>query len=390
MDLARTSSLHEGNIIGQQIGKSTFKDISKSISDHESLYSAFGRFYLRSREEDKKLSTKEVERLVEKKKNYVYSWGSKVSEIPISAANVPSLRSFIKKGKEAGRIDFAYDTAKNVLNKLNLIKGNNLLNAGRSLFVKNNGLEVRAAVFATNEKVTFLDIQSFKGTLFDLINQCEAYVKEHINWRADIIEFKRVETPEVPIKAVREAIVNSLCHRDFDNPAGNELAIYKNRIEIYNPGQFPFDYSPDDFIKGREKSIPRNPLIADTFYITKDIERWGSGLKRITDECKERGIKVTFEKIKSGFLVTFYRPETVIPGMLGKGEQKSWVKSSQKSSQKIFELIQQNNYITIRELSKILEISGRAIIKNINILKKSGKLKRIGPDKGGHWEIIIR
>ena len=253
----------DGAIIGQQIGKRTLKDVSMAItahiepkiypdikiekindkdciivefSGHENLYSAFERFYLRAGDENKKLSTKEIERLIAKKQNYVYQWGFKVSEIS-SVVNVAVLRAFIKRGREAGRISFAFDMAKNVLNKLNLTKGNNLLNAGKALFCKNNNLEVRAAIFATNEKVTFLDIQLFKGTLFDLINQCEAYVKEHINWRADIIDFKRVETPEIPIKAVREAIINSLCHRDFNNPSVKfkfrQLLDYEIRIKNY-------------------------------------------------------------------------------------------------------------------------------------------------------------
>ena len=259
----------DGIVIGQQIGKSTLRDISRAISDwieprifpdiqvkkiqgkdcivvkvsgQEGVYSARGRYYLRIGEEDKKLSVNELKHLVEKKNNYIYAWGAEASEFSLSKADIPTIKRFIEKGRKAGRIEYAYDSARNVLHKLHLLKDKKLLNAGWVLFCKDNRIEARAAVFATNEKTTFVDIQSLKGTLFDLIAQCETYVKEHINWRAKIIDFKRVETPEVPVEAVREAIVNSLCHRDFNNPSGNELAIYRNRIEIYNPGQFPYDH----------------------------------------------------------------------------------------------------------------------------------------------------
>jgi len=400
-----------GAVLGQQIGKSTIKNISKAISDwiepkafpdiqtkkisgkncivvnvsgHDAVYSARGRYYLRIGEEDKKLSVNELKRLVEKKNNYIYSWGFDVSELPVSKADVPTIKSFVAKGRKAGRIEYAYDSARNVLNKLHLIKGKKLLNAGRALFCKDNRVEVRAAVFATDEKTTFLDIQAFKGTLFDLIAQCESYVKERINWRAKIIDFKRVETPEVPIAAIREAIVNSLCHRDFNNPSGNELAIYRNRIEIYNPGQFPYDHSPEEFIKGTEKSIPRNPLIADTFYYAKDIERWGSGFKRIVDECRTAGVKVTFENIKTGFVVTFYRPKAKT--ILQKAE-KSSEKGSEKSSEKIIRLIKENPSISAQEIADTVGLSSRAVEKHLSKLKEKGVLKRIGPDKGGHWEL---
>jgi len=93
------------------------------------------------------------------------------------------------------------------------------------------------------------------------------------------------------------------------NPKGNEIAIFKDRIEIYNPGNFPDDYSPADFIRGSERSVLRNPLIANAFYLTSDIERWGSGLKRINDMCHDANLKVDFKNLKTGFLVTFWRPQ---------------------------------------------------------------------------------
>ena len=421
-----------GKVTGQQIGKATLKDISKTISNHiepkifpeikiikidgkdcvvvefsgqENLYSAFGRFYLRAGEEDKKLSVREIERFLARKNGYAYIWGSRISDYPYSDADTSVIRAFIKKGREAGRIEYSFDSVKNVLHKLNLIKDRFLLNAGKALFCKNNRIEVRAAVFATKEKTTFLDIQLFKGTLFELANQCESYVKEHINWRADIVDFKRVETPEVPIKAVREAIINSLCHRDFENPSGNELAIYRDRIEVYNPGQFADDYSPEDFIKGIEKSIPRNPLIADTFYLSKDIEKWGSGLKRISEECKAASVKVKFEKIKSGFVVTFYRPEPqagntlkdgttvekthrkVLERVLEKVLEKVLVKVTD-NQKKILSQVISDSYITNAALSEKVGISERKIRENIRKLKENNILKRIGPDKGGHWEVV--
>jgi len=415
----------DGRVVGQQIGKSTVKDISKSISDHlepkiypdimiqkrsgkdcivvnfsgsDTVYSAFGRYYLRAGDENKKLSGDELKRLVDKKNKYIYSWGSEVSESPIAKADIRTVKNFVGKGRKAGRIKYAYDSARNVLHKLGLTKGKKLLNAGRALFCKDNRIEVRAAVFATEEKATFLDIQSFRGTLFDLINQCEAYIKEHLNWRAKIVDFKRIETPEVPIEAVREAIVNSLCHRDFNNPSGNELAIYRNRIEIYNPGQFPHDHSPEEFIKGREKSIARNPLIADTFYYAKDIERWGSGFKRIVDECKTANVRVKFENIKTGFQVTFYRQEIKSDEGLNerlnkkeRGGEKVGEKVGEKLSHnqaKIMELIRSNLSISARELSVSVGISSRKIEENISKLKERGLLRRVGPDRGGHWEVV--
>jgi ATP-dependent DNA helicase RecG len=153
-------------------------------------------------------------------------------------------------------------------------------------------------------------MKSFKGNLFALIRESESYIKEHINWRADLSAGQRKDIPEIPLRAITETVVNSLCHRDFFNGKGNEIAVFKNRLEIYNPGRFPDEYSPADFIKGGERSVLRNPAIANALFLASDIERWGSGLKRIYDACHEANVKVEFQPIKSGFLVILHRKDT--------------------------------------------------------------------------------
>ena len=164
------------------------------------------------------------------------------------------------------------------------------------------------------------------------------------------------------------------------------MAIFKDRIEIYNPGLFPKEVNPEDFFTGHEKSILRNPLIAETMYKSKDIERWGSGIKRIHDECAAAGVKVEFNRLKTGFVVVFYRPKWEEgEGLVG--GQKSKVKSKVKSKGKVIDLIAQNPSITIPEMAVALDMSIPGIEKIIRSLKKENRLRRIGPDKGGHWEV---
>lgn len=143
----------------------------------------------------------------------------------------------------------------------------------------------------------------------------------------------------------------------------------------------------------------RNQLIAETMYKSEDIEKWASGIKRIYDECKAAGVKVEFKQVKTGFVVSFKRPnwekgeglqqkgqpEIVVT----KGSQKSYQKGSQKSSQKIWDLIQANPEITIEDLAKGLSISDTAVKKHITNLKAKGRLRRIGSDKGGYWEVVV-
>lgn len=193
----------------------------------------------------------------------------------------------------------------------------------------------------------------------------------------------RKELPEIPIRAITEVLVNSLCHRDYANRKGNEVAIFKDRVEIYNPGQFPEGYTPKDFLKGTERSILRNPLIANTLYLSKDIERWGSGLRRIYDVCREEKVNVEFKELKSGFMVIFYRkvegPKRVL---------KKVLKELTGNQKKILEAISQNPKITSEELAELVGISARKIRENIKKLKDEGLVKRIGGRKEGYWEFV--
>ena len=396
---------NNGEVIGQTIGEETLRDVTKAIATHiepriypkvtyESIegkncimvdfqgtdppYFAYGRPYMRTGDEDRQLSVKELGSLILKK----VSWEEGISERTVKDVSTKTLRNFVTRANEARRISFRFTTVPSVMNKLNLLKDGKLLRATEVLFCDNNSLEVQAAVFAGTDKITFLDIQQLKGNIFDVLEQSESYVKEHINWRAELTESGRREIPEIPLRAVTEALINSLCHRDYANPKGNEIAIFKDRVEIYNPGQFPEEFEPEDFIKGEERSILRNPLIANTLYFRADIERWGSGLRRIYTACQETDVKVEFRKLKSGFMVVFSRSGKLI------GEPSA--KSSLKSSQKILEFISHDPTITIREMASELGISDRAVKKNIQKLKDQGLLRRVGPARGGHWEIVER
>ena len=261
--------------------------------------------------------------------------------------------------------------------------GGRLLNAAKALFSKNAPLTVQAAVFAGRDKITFLDIQNYQGNIFELAAKVELYVQEHINWRADLSGSIRVEIPEIPVRAIKEAIINSLCHRDFSNPKSNEVAIYRDRIEIFNPGLFPYEYSPEDFITGSQPSIPRNPLIAETLFRSEDIEKWGSGLRRISQECRAAGVKVTFTKIKSGFVVTFLRPET--RNMQGDAPKGGGVNGGVNS---LLDFIVRKPGLRLPALSDKLKISNRTLEKWLTRLKNEKKIVYKGsPKTGGYYPV---
>lgn len=199
---------------------------------------------------------------------------------------------------------------------------------------------------------------------------------------------EREEIPEIPLEAIREAVINSLIHRDFKNPKSNEVAIYKDRVEIFNPGEFPEGYKLEDFING-EGSMPRNPLIANTLYLSKDIEKWGSGFKRIADKCKEANVKVEFKIKKSGFSVIFYRKTDEELYILTQ-ENKNAQGNTQETHKKCTRNAQENFILEFcneaRSLKEIIEYCGYKNARNfrekyISPLLSSGKIKMTIPEQ---------
>ncbi len=130
----------------------------------------------------------------------------------------------------------------------------------------------------------------------------------------------------------------------------------------------------------------RNPLIAETMFRSEDIEKWASGIKRIYEECQKSNVEVEFNRAKTGFVVVFYRPKWEE----GEGLVERLVERLAESQRKILDFIKKSPAISKKELADKVGISTTAIDKNIGQLKKKGLLKRMGPDKGGHWEIIER
>ncbi len=407
---------NNGEVIGQTVTDKTLRAISQAIGSHlepriypaiekikmegkdlikisfsgnDRPYFAYGRAYMRMADEDRQLSVSELKRMILANAIYRSRWDYELSDLTMDAIQQETLHIFLKRAREAGRIPLTDDQPEQILEKLNLIRKKRLSLAAKFLFTREHTMELQAAVFAGEDKLTFLDIKKYKQPLLDLLETAETYLKEKMNWRVEFVDFKRVEIPEIPLKALREALVNSLIHRDFNNPKGNEIAVYKDRIEIFNPGTFPEGLTPEDYIQSKARSYLRNPLIAEVFYLTKDVEKWGAGLKRIYEECREHGIDVRFEVESSGFVTTFLRPVTE-EAITPKTVEKTRKKTRKKTREKIISAIRKKPEITTYELAELIGITVKGIEWQLNKLKKEGKIKRVGPAKGGHWEVINR
>lgn len=413
----------DGTVIGQEISSKTLREVSEAITtkiepkiyptvtnvkiedkwcilvefEGDNIpYVADGRAYIRVSDQDKRLSIEEMRKLLLKSSEKNNKWEEKPSDISLDDIDEDTLKTFVEKGRKKGRISYEYTNKEEVLKKLGLIdKDEKIKNAGYVLFAKEPNIQLRVAIFATEEKTTFLDMQDFSGNIFNLIDKGEQYISQNIRWSANFNtgSFTREDIPEVPIRAMREILCNSFCHRVWDEPYENNIAIYKDRIEICNPGHFTEEATPEDYINKTEPSRPRNPLIAQTIYLSGEIEKWGSGIKNVYNKCKDENIKVEFEDRKTAFFVIIYRKslDELVENtekILNNKDMNLKEKSLTDIETKILKLIVKNPKMTQKNMAKELSVTDKTIGRNIANLKQRNIIKRIGTDRSGYWEII--
>jgi len=120
-------------------------------------------------------------------------------------------------------------------------------------------------------------------------------------------QVQREDRLPVPFAALREIILNAVMHRDYSDPGGSvAIAVFDDRIEIRSVGIFPNGITAEA-LSGPHRSIPRNPLIAETFHRTGAVEIWGRGTNRVIEACVSHGIKSpVFEEKDGAVFVTFF------------------------------------------------------------------------------------
>ncbi len=310
-------------------------------------------------------------------------WENLVSNKTIDDVDEELLKKYIIQAHDVGRIAISYTDKRTVLNQLELTEGDKLLNVGKALFSDDIIQDVQMAIFATSERLTFNDIQRHHGPVLKLVDIAESYIKNNIHWKVEFTGARqRLEIPEIPIDAIREALLNSFCHKDYSSGESNEVAIYKNRVEIYNPGTFPEGLEPQDFIDKAERPIRRNPKIARILYYSKDIESFGTGLKRIADACDEAGVRYEFQKKRTGFVVCFYRPEEKKPI---KADKKP---INDERKDRVLDYIKENGSISNKEARELLGLADSTTKRLLNELVKKEILKIEGEKKARRYFLL--
>lgn len=277
-----------------------------------------------------------------------------------------------------------------ILKKLDLTIEGKPTNAAVILFCKDEDRQfmqstVQLARFRGTTKSEFLNQKLIKGNAFELYDKAMDFMIFSMPVGAKIVagQAARVETPAIPYAVLREALINALIHRDYSHPGANiAIAVYDDRITITNPGFLPKGVNVRQLSRDH-RSIQRNPLIANIFYLCGKIERWGRGTLDMIRECKNAdNSPPKFEEIGGGFSVTlkFKEPmRTII-------EEESTKIILTDRQKKILSVLEQGPLNRPQIMAKLrLKITDRTMQIELGKLKQLGLINSIGESKATVW-----
>lgn len=357
---------NNGDVLGQVINDETLRKVSQAIknhitpaifpeikvktfdggkqtvyvkfSGHQQPYLAYNVARIRQADGDLVMSQEMYSELLLARGGEKYSWENRPSDHTIEDIDMASFQSYLLKARAVGRIEFESDDPRVVFEKLDLFAkdGIHLLNAGAALFCPCRTNDVQMAKFATDVKVTFTDIRrEDKGSIIGLSKVCEQYIIDAMDWKADIVGLERVETPEIPIEAIREAVTNSYGHRLYNNNQSNEIDVFKDRIEIHTTEK-------DDFVVVFYRNLR---------------EKWAEERK-----IKDPKIPKHQNDVKDDVL------EDVLENQ-------------------ILKLLLGNSKLNQRQLAQKTGRSVASVQRTMKKLSERGKIERIGGKRFGHWEV---
>ena len=234
-----------------------------------------------------------------------------------------SVRRTVAEAIRRGRLDDpGTRDLDGLLRGLGLLRDGQLLRAAVVLFGTEERLsaefpqcKLRVARFRGVDRTEFVDNRQVYGNAFSLLSSAEAFLRQHNPIASRVVagRMERIDEPLYPPLAVREALANALCHRDYTLGGGSvAIGIYDDRLEVTSSGTLHFDLTPEKLFKPHE-SLPWNPLIARVFYRYGIIEEWGRGIIKMAEIAAESNLPPPEIEDAGGCVTVRFRPRRYIP-----------------------------------------------------------------------------
>ena len=337
-----------------------------------------GRYFTRKMNSNHVLSADEIVELRFVSLNYSFD----AFEVLTSFEELDNeaLRYFKKRISESGRFKPS-DNLVNDFEKLGFIKKGKLTRAAELLFGTHH-TSIHLGRFKSHS--TIIDDVVIRGPLIIAVEEALDFIKRNIalGYEFGGDGLKRKDRWQYPIPALRELLLNAIVHRDYSNPTDIIVKIYNDNIEISNPGRLIGGLTVEDLKTDNYQAKHRNKLLAEAFYLTGDIEKYGTGFKRLREWIVDYPY-ITLEVLDLNDFIRIVLSNKEIEPV--NDTVNDTVNDRQKQ---IIKLVETDKKITIEQLSEQTGVSRLTVIRDLKKLRELSIINRVGSDKTGHWEVI--
>ena len=255
--------------------------------------------------------------------------------------------SFEAAEKQFEKQNIPFDTAK--MQTLGMISADGIYSNVALLLSDQCPSTIKAATFSGEDKGNFQDRREFGGSLFQQMEELYSYLDMRNQTKATFDGLYRIDTRDYPENALREALLNSLVHRDYSFRASTLVSVYADRIEFVSVGGLPSGIELNDIMLGL--SVCRNPKLAAIFYRLQLIEAYGTGMPKIMNAYTETELKPKIEVSSNAFKITLPNRNA------GANHTETLVGTVKGDEKRILDFIGSHGHIVRSDVDRLLEVS---------------------------------
>jgi ATP-dependent DNA helicase RecG len=269
-----------------------------------------------------------------------------------------------------------------LLENLGLMKAGKVLNAAVLMFGEKTERFVPTCQYQIGrllpESDDIVNLRRRSGNVLSLLETIDDDWEHFISQRVTITgtgkgvkAAQSTEVWEYPRKALREAMLNALVHRDYTTPGYVLIKVFDDQLEIWNPGGLPPGLAIEDLRVTPHPSRPRNELLARLCHYAGLIEQFGTGTTRMISACKEQGLpEPAFEESGGGFHVLFVQDRYQLDRLREKGVPEDHLQ--------IIAAAKFGGQVTNEQVQELLHVSKRTATRKLKELVEEGLLTRVG------------
>lgn len=237
---------------------------------------------------------------------------------------------------------------------------------------------IKAAVFEGSSKAIFKDRYEFTGSVMKQMREVYAFVDRYNRTQSKVEGLDRIDVREYPEQAVREALLNSIVHKDYAFGSSTLVSVFDDRLEILTLGGLVKGITKEDIMIGT--SILRNKNLANVFYRLKWVEAYGTGILKIIESYESHDVKPLFEITDNAFKIT-------LPAIKWKKQVVKDVVHLNTSEESILVMFEHKDFVSRKEVEGKLGISQPMAVKLLKGLLQKHMIDKVGSGKNTKYKL---